>query len=142
MLWVDFPDTGPALCCNGKRYFVVVEPLVTKKPQTRWTMNVVATVSRNGTSTKNDFAMGVAYPCSCHTPKAPPKFLSCEVEGGLSYRVLDMHVKFAKQFTHYLILFQELESNKKVFEFCKGVVLKNQKKPPRTATAGLWINLL
>ena len=24
-----------------------------------------------------------------------------------------MHVKFAKQFTHYLILFQELESNKK-----------------------------
>ena len=46
MLWVDFPDTGPALCCNGKRYFVVVEPLVTKKPQTRWTMNVVATVTR------------------------------------------------------------------------------------------------
>ena len=63
MLWVDFPDTGPALCCNGKRYFVVVEPLVTKKPQTRLTMNVVATV----TSTKNDFAMGVAYPCSCYT---------------------------------------------------------------------------
>ena len=24
-----------------------------------------------------------------------------------------MHVKFAKQFTHYLILFRELESNKK-----------------------------
>ena len=45
-----------------------------------------------------------------------------------------MHVRFAKQFTHYLILFQELESNKKKFEFWKGVVLKNQKKPPRTAT--------
>ena len=26
-----------------------------------------------------------------------------------------MHVKFAKQFTHHLILFQELESNKKIF---------------------------
>ena len=45
-----------------------------------------------------------------------------------------MHVKFAKQFTHYLILFQELESNKKILVL-KGVVLKNQKKPPRTATA-------
>ena len=35
---------------------------------------------------------------------------------GTSYRVLDMHVKFAKQFTHYLILFQELENNKINFE--------------------------
>ena len=34
-----------------------------------------------------------------------------------SYRVLDMHVKFAKQFTHYLILFQELEGHKNFFEF-------------------------
>ena len=41
-----------------------------------------------------------------------------------------MHVKFAKQFAHYLILLQELESL--VSE--KGLVLKNQKKPPRTAT--------
>ena len=51
-----------------------------------------------------------------------------------------MHVKFAKQFIHYLILFQELESSKKIFGFWKGVVLKNQKKPPRTATAmmGTW----
>ena len=40
----------------------------------------------------------------CYTPKVPPKLLSCEAEG-------DMHVKFVKQFTHYLILFQELESN-------------------------------
>ena len=50
-----------------------------------------------------------------------------------------MHVKFAKQFIHYLILFQELESNKKkslVSE--KGQFLKNQKKPPRTATAYHW----
>ena len=45
------------------------------------------------------------------TPKGPPKLLSC------SYSVQDMHVKFGKQFTHYLILFQELESNKKKFEF-------------------------
>ena len=39
---------------------------------------------------------------------------------GTSYRVVDMHMKFAKQFTHYLILFQELDSNKK----------NPQKKPP------------
>ena len=41
----------------------------------------------------------------------------CVKQRGTSYRVLDMHVRFAKQFTHYLILFQELESNKKIFEF-------------------------
>ena len=49
-----------------------------------------------------------------------------------------MRVKFAKQFTRYLIPFQELESDKKGFEFWKGVVLKNQKKPPRTATANIY----
>ena len=31
-----------------------------------------------------------------------------------------MHVKFAKQFIHYLILFQELESNKKSLVSEKG----------------------
>ena len=53
----------------------------------------------------------------------PPNLLSCEADGGpaiASYRVLDMHVKFAKQFTHYLILFQELESNKKKLSSEKG----------------------
>ena len=45
--------------------------------------------------------------------------------------VLDMHVKFAKQFTHYLIL---LESNKKNLKM-GTVVLKNQKKTPKITTA-------
>ena len=50
------------------------------------------------------------------TPLKPlPSFYRVKWRG--AHRVLDMHVKFAKQFTHYLILFQELESNKKVFEF-------------------------
>ena len=45
---------------------------------------------------------------------------SCYRVKRTNYRVLDIHVKFAKQSTHYLILFQELESNKKNLSSEKG----------------------
>ena len=61
---------------------------------------------------KGSSSMGVAA-----TPLKPLPSCYRVKRRGTSYRVLDMHVKFAKQFTHYLILFQELESNKKGFEF-------------------------
>ena len=60
---------------------------------------------------------GSSYGRDCHTPICP--YSTCQVsrmkwiEGGLAIRVLDMHVKFAKRFTHYLIYgCNELESNK------------------------------